>query len=127
MRNEDVLRKDVRRIQLNILKKLDEVCEHNELKYYLAFGTCLGALRHKGFIPRDDDIDVLMPYDDAKKLIQLQDQFGSRYFIQSKETDPDYRSIAMRIRDCETTCIESDEVALNIIRINININSLFYV
>ena len=114
MRNEDVLRKDVRRIQLNILKKLDEVCEHNELKYYLAFGTCLGALRHKGFIPWDDDIDVLMPYDDAKKLIQLQEQFGSRYFIQSKETDPDYRSIAMRIRDCETTCIESDEVALNI-------------
>ena len=51
MKNEDALRKDVRKIQLNILKKLDEVCENNGLKYYLAFGTCLGALRHKGFIP----------------------------------------------------------------------------
>ncbi len=41
MKNEDALRKDVRKIQLNILKKLDEVCENNGLKYYLAFGTCL--------------------------------------------------------------------------------------
>ena len=64
MKNEDALRKDVRKIQLNILKKLDEVCENNGLKYYLAFGTCLGALRHKGFIPWDDDIDVLMSYDE---------------------------------------------------------------
>ena len=64
MKNEDALRKDVRKIQLNILKKLDEVCENNGLKYYLAFGTCLGALCHKGFIPWDDDIDVLMSYDE---------------------------------------------------------------
>ena len=114
MISEDILRKDVRKIQLNILIKLDEVCKKNGLRYYLAFGTCLGALRHKGFIPWDDDIDVLMPYDDTKKLISLQNQFGERYFVQSKETDPDYRSIAMRIRDCETTCIEGNEINLKI-------------
>ena len=110
--NEETLRQDVRKVQLDILIKLDEVCKKNNLHYYLAFGTCLGALRHKGFIPWDDDIDVLMPYKDAKALITLQDQFGERYFVQSRETDPDYRSIAMRIRDCETTCIEGDEVGL---------------
>ena len=111
---EDQLRRDVRKVQLNILQKLDEVCNNNGLHYFLAFGTCLGALRHKGFIPWDDDIDVLMPYADAKKLISLQSEFGEKYFVQSKETDPDYRSIAIRIRDCDTTCIEGDEVELKI-------------
>ncbi len=113
MQNEETLRKEIRNVQLNILIKLDEVCKKNELRYYLAFGTCLGALRHKGFIPWDDDIDVLMSYEDTRKLLKLQSEFGDKFFIQSKETDPDYRSIAMRIRDEETTCIESDEIDLN--------------
>lgn len=114
MINEEGLRQDVRKVQLNILIKLDEICQKNGLRYYLAFGTCLGALRHKGFIPWDDDIDVLMPYEDAKKLIKLQNEFGDKFFVQSKETDSDYRSIAMRVRDEETTCIEGDEVDLKI-------------
>lgn len=112
--DDEALREDVRKVQLSILIKIDEVCENNNLRYYLAFGTCLGALRHKGFIPWDDDIDILMPYSDAKKLLLLQSQFGEKYFVQSKETDPDYRSIAMRVRDCDTTCIEEDEVDLHI-------------
>ena len=106
------LRKAVRKVQLDILIKLDEVCKKNKLRYYLAFGTCLGALRHKGFIPWDDDIDVLMPYADAKRLINLQNEFGKKYFVQSKETDLEYNSIAMRIRDEDTTCIEKNEVDL---------------
>lgn len=112
MSSDEILRRDAKKVQLNILIKLDEICEKNGLRYYLAFGTCIGALRHKGFIPWDDDIDVLMPYEDAKRLIDLQNEFGDKYFVQSKETDPDYRSIAMRIRDEDTTCIESDEQSL---------------
>lgn len=110
----DELIKDVRKVQLDILIKLDEICKKNGLHYYLAFGTCLGALRHKGFIPWDDDIDVLMPYTDAKKLIDLQREFGDRYFVQSKETDLEYESIVMRIRDEYTTCIEKNELKQNI-------------
>lgn len=53
-----------------------------------------------------------MPYEDTRKLINLQSEFGEKYFIQSKETDADYRSIAMRIRDIDTTCIEADEIGL---------------
>lgn len=110
---EERIRQDAKQVQLDILIKLDEVCEKHGLHYYLAFGTCIGALRHKGFIPWDDDIDVLMPYADTRKLLSLQSEFGSRYFLQNRETDPDYRSIAMRLRDEETTCIEADEVDLN--------------
>lgn len=114
MTKDDLLRQDIRKVQLNILIKLDEVCKKNGLHYYLAFGTCLGALRHKGFIPWDDDIDVLMPYKDTRMLLKLQSEFGDKYFIQSKETDSDYRSIAMRVRDEDTTCIEGDEADLKI-------------
>ena len=106
------LRNEVRKVQLNILKALDKVCKKHKIHYYLAFGTCLGALRHKGFIPWDDDIDVLMSFEDTRRLLTLQGEFDDNLFIQSKETDPDYRSISMRIRDSNTTCIESDEVGL---------------
>lgn len=96
---------DVKVVLLNLLSKLDEVCEKHGLRYYIAFGTCLGALRHKGFIPWDHDIDVLMPAEDAQKLIQLQEEFGERYFVQCKETDPAFGSIAYKLRDSETACI----------------------
>lgn len=99
------MNEDIKQVLLNLLIKLDEVCERHHLRYYLAFGTCLGALRHKGFIPWDHDIDVLMPIEDARKLIRYQDEFGDRYFVQSKETDPEYGAIAYKLRDSETACI----------------------
>lgn len=111
---KEITSEEQKEILLEMLKYLDEICRKNNINYFLSGGTLLGAIRHKGFIPWDDDIDVLMPYADAKKLIYLQHEFGVKYFVQSKETDPDYRSIAMRVRDCDTTCIEGNEVDLNI-------------
>lgn len=52
---------EVQKIELGILEYLDRVCRDNNLRYYLAYGTLLGAVRHQGFIPWDDDIDVWMP------------------------------------------------------------------
>ncbi len=106
--------KEIQNVQLNILKELAEVCEKNGLRYYLAFGTCLGAVRHKGFIPWDDDIDVLMPVEDVDKLLKMQNEFSENYFIQSRHTDKNYQSIAVRIRDNNTTCIEKEEEGLDI-------------
>lgn len=99
------MNEEVKKIQLNMLVRLDEVCKRHELTYYLAYGTCLGAIRHKGFIPWDSDIDVLMPIGDAKKLPEFQSEFGDDYFVQCKETDPGFRSITYKIRDSRTTCI----------------------
>lgn len=102
------MNEDIKKVLLDLLIKLDEVCNKHGLRYYIAFGTCLGALRHKGFIPWDHDIDVLMPYDDVRKLIDLQNEFGERYFIQTNDTDPEFGSISCKLRDSETTCIWND-------------------
>lgn len=57
-------------IMLNLLKEFDQYCLEHELKYYLTGGTLLGAVRHKGFIPWDDDVDIVMPRPDYEKLIR---------------------------------------------------------
>ncbi|MCS2388708.1 LicD family protein [Bacteroides thetaiotaomicron] len=65
---------DLRRAQLRMLDMLlylDKVCKENEITYWLAAGTCLGAVRHGGFIPWDDDIDIFMMENEYKKLIDL--------------------------------------------------------
>ena len=99
---------DLQKCQLNILKDFIKVCKKNNLKYYLVSGTCLGAVRHKGFIPWDDDIDVGMPREDYNKLLTLQSDFEDRYFIQTYKTDKKYLYNFAKIRDSKTTYIENN-------------------
>lgn len=63
---------EVKKIELQLLLKFDELCKKHDLQYSLCGGTLLGAIRHKGFIPWDDDIDVMMPRDDFEKLLKLE-------------------------------------------------------
>ncbi len=60
-----------KQVQLDVLVEFANFCEENNLKYFLAFGSLIGAVRHKGFIPWDDDIDVWMPRPDYEKFIQI--------------------------------------------------------
>lgn len=60
-----------KRIQLEMLKEIDAFCKANNIKYSLAFGTLLGAVRHKGFIPWDDDVDIMMPLPDMLRFKEL--------------------------------------------------------
>lgn len=99
------MKDDGKEVLMNLLIKFDEVCRRHHLRYYLAFGTCIGAVRHKGFIPWDHDIDVAMPVEDAIKLTKYQKEFGPRYFVQSRRTDPNYVSIAYKLRDSETAYV----------------------
>lgn len=60
-----------KKIQIEMLRALDKFCRENEIEYSLAYGTLIGAVRHKGFIPWDDDIDVTMTRDNFEKFLQL--------------------------------------------------------
>ena len=72
--NKDLLRQ-VQLIQLEILKDFVKVCNKYNLQYFLDGGTLLGAVRHKGFIPWDDDLDVAMPRKDYDKFCKIASRF----------------------------------------------------
>ena len=75
----------IRVCELNILLQFDKFCRHHNLVYYLAGGTLLGAIRHRGFIPWDDDIDVCMPRTDYLKFIYNFDGWNQYLKVKSNE------------------------------------------
>ena len=86
---------DLRKLQmeeLNILDEFTKVCNKNNLRYYSLGGTLLGSIRHKGFIPWDDDVDVAMPREDYEKFLKLsKEEFGENFEIVTHQNDENYR------------------------------------
>lgn len=77
--------------QVNILDKFVCICDKFNLTYFLIGGTMLGAVRHQGFIPWDDDIDVAMPRSDYNKFMEIaQEELGTDYYLDCFETNKDY-------------------------------------
>ena len=72
--------KHVQDVQLMILKDFIEICEKNNLEYYAYGGTIIGAIRHEGFIPWDDDIDLLMLREDYEKFLKIMDEMQSEKY-----------------------------------------------
>ena len=82
---------ELKTIQLNTLLSLHQFCEENDIKYSLAAGSLIGAIRHKGFIPWDDDIDVYMLREDFNKLISsFPEVYKNRYVFVSMERNNDW-------------------------------------
>lgn len=90
---------------IDLLVKFDEVCRKHQLKYFVAFGSLLGIIRHHGFIPWDDDIDVCMLRDDYEKLKDLSAEFGYPYFLQFPGEDNDYFFSFAKVRNSNTSCV----------------------
>lgn len=94
-------------MELEILNEFVGLCEKHDLRYYLVGGTLLGAVRHQGFIPWDDDIDVAMPREDYDKFAEIcREELGKDYFYQSPETDPHYFLTYAKIRKNGTEVYE---------------------
>lgn len=95
---------EVQHIELEILKKFHDFCESHGLKYVLGYGTLLGAVRHKGFIPWDNDIDVLMPRDDYDKFLKIvtTENIADHLYVQHYTLDPRYHYMCARVCDANT-------------------------
>lgn len=107
MENDNGLAK-LQLCEKNILRAFICACEKCGLKYYLIYGSCLGAVRHKDIIPWDDDIDVAMPREDYEKFMATGQQYlPEYYFLQNYNTDPEYLGCFAKIRDSRTSFIES--------------------
>lgn len=103
----DEYRKKIWAIGIDLLIQFDKVCKKHNLKYFLSFGTLLGAVRHKGFVPWDDDIDVNMVREDYEKLKSLRSEFEDPYFLQYPGCDKEYYFSFAKLRNSKTTGISS--------------------
>lgn len=99
--------KKIWQVQLELLGVLKALCEKHGLRYFMIHGTLLGAVRHQGFIPWDDDADIAMPREDYDKLQCIAaEELGEPYFLQTMENDPEcFYGGYMRLRNSSTTGI----------------------
>ena len=107
--SKEVLRK-AQMIMLETLVDIDYICEKHKIKYWLDSGTLLGAVRHGGFIPWDDDVDIAMPYSDYKRFLEVcKTDLPGKYVLQNKCLEPAFRRTFSKVRRRGTTIIETNE------------------
>ncbi len=96
----------IHEIVFRIMCDIDDFCRENNICYFLSGGTCIGAVRHKGFIPWDDDADLMMPREDYERFLELfhRTQKG-KYQVGSLKTDPDWQRPFARICDLHSRLV----------------------
>ncbi|MDQ0360933.1 LicD family protein [Breznakia pachnodae] len=118
--NEDgskITVRDVQLILLDMLKDIDVICRKHNIPYYMTGGSCLGAVRHEGFIPWDDDADIGMLYDDYLRFIDIlkKELDSDQYYFQCFDTHKEYNVCipAMKIRKRGTYVKEANTLLRN--------------
>jgi lipopolysaccharide cholinephosphotransferase len=99
---------EIRFIQVKILKEVSDFCNNNNINYFLSGGTLLGAVRHKGYIPWDDDIDIMMPrpdYEHFLKLFNISNR-SENIKVLANEIDSSFPYTFAKVVDCNTYLIE---------------------
>ena len=107
--------KSLQNVCLEILKEVDRVCRKYSILYWLEGGTMLGAVRHRGFIPWDDDLDIAMFREDYDRFCEIAPQeLKSGYFLQTRKTDPEYPLFFAKVRKNNTFIDEAKLDCFNI-------------
>ena len=97
-------------IMLDMLIEFDALCKKHQLQYWLDSGTLLGAVRHQGFIPWDDDIDLSMPIEDYNKFLNIAtSELSNDIFFQTSETDKDFKFDYIKLRSNKASIVEFHE------------------
>lgn len=105
---------EVQALQLKIAKTYVDVCDKNNIPYFMTGGTMLGAIRHKGFVPWDDDMDFGMTRDNFERFLKIgQSELGEEFFVQTWETDPGYGLPFAKIRLNGTEYVEKSSEKAN--------------
>lgn len=105
--------RDAQITMFKMLIKIDKVCEKHGIEYYLSDGTLLGAIRHKGFIPWDDDLDISMTRENYKKFEKVaQKELGDDFFVQTIKTEKEYaiNGCPMKVRYKHSLLVEFDKL-----------------
>lgn len=93
---------------LGILKEIDAICQRNHINYWLDGGTILGAVRHGGFIPWDDDVDIAMSIEDLPRFVEAaKRELPDSLYIQTPDTDPNMRMPIYKVRDRNSFLVEN--------------------
>ena len=112
--------KELKEIQIGILDVVDEFCKKNDIKYFLCAGTLIGAIRHKGYIPWDDDIDIGMLRDDYDKFLKLFNSHNDRFKAYSIENNDHFLFPFCKVMDTSTILNEPNN-ADNSLSVNIDV------
>ncbi len=115
MTEEEKLLTQLKTVELDLFRRFIDVCERMDLRYYVIGGTLLGAVRHRGFIPWDDDVDVGMPREDYDRFVtEGRKYLEEPYFIQTVQTDPQWPLSFAKLRNSRTTFVEKSLASLRI-------------